>query len=136
MSQDTQDEDLEFVRKVWASVRGDIRNALPFYCDDIEIVPFGATLQGRIYRGHTGVIDWWDNEIVANWQAFETIAEDVRRVGDQLLVSGRWRACGRTSGVELEMPATWVVAVREGKIARWQTFTDRGEALEAVGLSE
>jgi ketosteroid isomerase-like protein len=38
--------------------------------------------------------------------------------------------------MKLEMPATWVVEVREGKIASWQTFTDRKEAFEAVGLSE
>jgi ketosteroid isomerase-like protein len=132
----TSDEDFELIREVWAAPKGDIRNALPFYCADIEIVPFGATLEGRVYRGHKEVVAWWDNEIVPNWEAFETIAEDVRRVGTRLLVFGHWRARGRTSRLRLEMPATWVVDVRGGKIARWQTFTDRVEALEAVGLSE
>jgi ketosteroid isomerase-like protein len=131
-----QDEDFELVREAWSSAKGDIRNALAFYCEDIEIVPFGATLQGEVYRGHDEVIAWWDNEITAYWEAFETIAEDFQRVGNRLLVFGRWRSCGRTSGMELEVPATWVVEVRKGKIARWQTFTDRGEAFAAVGLSE
>ena len=81
-------------------------------------------------------MDWWDNEIVPSWESFEVIAEDFRRVGNRLLVFGHWRANGRTSGMKLEMPATWVVEVRDGKIASWQTFTDRTEALEAVGLLE
>jgi ketosteroid isomerase-like protein len=131
-----RDEDFEVVREAWASTKGDIRNALPFYREDIEIVPFGAAIQGGVYRGHLEVIEWWDNEIVPNWEVFETIAEDFQRVGDRLLVFGHWRACGRTSGMKLEMPATWVIEVREGKIARWQTFTDRSEAFAAVGLTE
>lgn len=40
------------------------------------------------------------------------------------------------SGVELEMPATWIIELRDGKIVFWQTYTDRAEALEAVGLRE
>ena len=139
MSQETRrskDQDFELVREAWASARGDIRNSLRFYCEDIEIKPFGATLEGGVYRGHQQVLAWWDNEIVPSWEAFEVIAEDFRRVGNRLLVFGHWRASGRTSGMKLEMPATWVVEVREGKIASWQTFTDRKEAFEAVGLSE
>src|SRR6476661_6576801 len=108
------DADFELVRAAWASIEGDIRNSLSFYSEDIEIVPFGSTIHGTVFRGHQQVVEWWDNEILANWQAFETIAEDFRRVGDQLLVFGHWRARARTSGMELEMPATWVVEVREG----------------------
>jgi ketosteroid isomerase-like protein len=37
--------------------------------------------------------------------------------------------------VELDVKASWVVDVRDGKIIRWQTYTDRDEALSAVGLS-
>jgi ketosteroid isomerase-like protein len=130
------DEDFELVREAWGAPKGDIRNILPYCCEDIEILPFGASLEGGVFRGHEGVVRWWDSEIVPSWEAFETIPHDVRRVGNRLLVFGHWRARSRTSGVELEMPATWVVDVRQGKIARWQTFTDRSEALAAVGLSE
>lgn len=130
------DADFELVREAWASGHSDIRNALRFYCEDIEIMPFGAMLEGGVYRGHDQVVEWWDSEIVPSWEAFEVTADDFRRVGNRLLVFGHWRARGRTSGITLEMPATWVVEVRDGRIARWQTFTDRGEAFAAVGLSE
>ena len=130
------DGDFDLVRQAWAAARRDIRDALPFYCEDIEIMPFGATLDGGAYRGHQQVVEWWDSQIVPNWEAFEVTAERFQRVGKRLLVFGHWRARARTSGMKLEMPATWVVEVRDGKIARWQTFTNRREALEAVGLSE
>jgi hypothetical protein len=36
--------------------------------------------------------------------------------------------------VELDIPATWVVEVRDGKITYWQTYTDRDQALREIGL--
>jgi ketosteroid isomerase-like protein len=130
------EEDFEIVRASWAAnSRGGIRAGLHLISEDIEIVPFGAALQGKVYHGHDGVLEWWDNEIVPNWESFETIAEDFEPVGEKLLVFGHWRARGRTSGVDLKMPATWVVEVRDGKIAHWQTYTDRDEARQAIGLA-
>jgi hypothetical protein len=44
---------------------------------------------------------------------------------------------GRTSGVELEWTSYGQVwTIRDAKIVRMEFFPTRGEALEAVGLSE
>ena len=32
-------------------------------------------------------------------------------------------------------PAVWLAYIRDGKIARWRTYTNVGEGLEAAGLS-
>jgi hypothetical protein len=59
MSQETRrstDPDFELVREAWAAARRDIRDSLRFYCEDIEIKPFGATLEGGVYRGHEQVL--------------------------------------------------------------------------------
>jgi ketosteroid isomerase-like protein len=94
------------------------------------------------------LVSWmaeFDPDVV--WHAFPDEPEPGPFRGHQavLAMAARWmdlfpdfraEARGRSSGVELEMPATWVVEFREGKIARWQTFTDRSEAFAAVGLSE
>jgi uncharacterized protein len=131
------EQDFEVVCKAWAAFgRDEIPAVVALAAEDIEIIPFGAAFQGRAYQGHEGILDWWENEILANWEWFHTLPEEFRAVGDRLLVFGRWRARGRASGVDLDVPATWVVEVRDGKIARWQTFTDRSEALESVGLTE
>jgi ketosteroid isomerase-like protein len=131
------DEDFEVIRKAWAAAsRGDVPGTLERLHADIELVPFGAALHGRVYRGHDGFVHWWENETMANWERFEVHPQEFQRVGDHILVFGRWRARGRASGVDLDIPATWVIDVRDGKIARFQTYTDRAEALEAVGLSE
>ena len=120
-------EDFEVVQAAWGD-RGP-EEIIPHAHPDVEIVPFGAALEGRSYCGHEGVRQWWEEQIEPNWTRFETHAESFEEVNGHLVVYGHWVATGRQSRVELRMPATWVVDVRDGKISRWQTYTDRDEAL-------
>jgi hypothetical protein len=48
--------------------------------------------------------------------------------------TAEWR--GKTSGVEGSLPIFVAYWLRTRKLLRVETFTDRAEALEAVGLSE
>ena len=127
-------EDYEVVRAAWETFsRRRVEDFLNHVHPDVEMIPFGAAMEGKVYRGHAGVRDWWEHEIDANWETFEAHADEFEEVGDRLVVFGHWVARGRTSGVQLYRRATWVVEVRDGKIARWQTYTDRDEALRAAG---
>jgi ketosteroid isomerase-like protein len=129
--------EFEVVRETWrAFSRDDYEAALEHIHPDAIVIPFGAAMEGRQYAGHEQIMDWMLGEIRSNWERFETDPQEFRKVGDKLLVYGWWRARGRDSGVELEVAATWVVEVRDGKIGFWQTFTDRTEALRFVGLRE
>jgi ketosteroid isomerase-like protein len=129
----SEDPDFEVVRKTWAaSSRLDFPTLLELMTEDVEAVPFGAAVQGRTYRGHDGVIEWFEREVIPSWEWFEVHPEEFQRVGDRLVVFGHWIARGRASGVDLNVAATWIVEVRDGKIARWETFTDRNEALASI----
>jgi ketosteroid isomerase-like protein len=123
-------KDFEMVQAAWhGRDQEGVEALIPYLHPDIEIVPFGAAFEGRSYCGHDGVRRWWEEQIDPNWTRFETYAESFEEVNGHLVVFGYWIAIGRQSGVELRMPATWVVDVRDGKISRWQTYTDRDEAL-------
>jgi ketosteroid isomerase-like protein len=125
------------VCEVWGAFsREDLDYALLWIHEDATAIPFGAAMEGRRYEGHAGVIEWFTQEIQVNWEQFDTHPSEYRKLGDKLIVYGVWKARGRDSGVQLEMPATWVVEVRDGKIAYWQTFTDRAEAHDFAGLRE
>ena len=130
-------DDAEVVRTAWAALsRRDVQGFLDCLDQDVEAIPFGAAMEGRIYRRHEGVLEWIEREIWATYQTFEVYPDEIRDVGGRLLALGHWIARGKESGVELDIRASWVVDVRDGKIVRWQTFTDRKEALKAVGLKE
>ncbi len=123
-------EDFEVVRAAWEVFSDGRREEfLRHVHPDVELVPFGARMEGKAYRGHAGVREWWDQEIDVNWETFEVHAEEFEDVGERVVVFGHWRARGRTSGVELDTPATWVIEIADGKIRRWQTYTDREEGL-------
>ena len=127
------EEDAEVVRKAWAAVS---RRDLPAWLDcmdpEVEAIPFGAAMEGQVYRGHKGLLRWFEREVMETYETFEVHPDEIQEVGERLLVFGRWVALGRESGVELEVMASWVVEVRDRKIVRWQTFTDRSEALKAA----
>jgi len=130
-------EKVEIVRRMSdAFNRRDFEELFQTIDPDVEWKPIMSALEGRVYRGHAGVRDWIE-DLSAYWELFETHQEQFRVIGDRVLILGHWRARARGSGIELDtQPASWVVEVQRGKIVRLQTYTNRKEALEAVGLSE
>jgi ketosteroid isomerase-like protein len=129
------EDDFDLVRRAWAAFsRVDEAAMLETFDPEIVAVPFGAAMENKAYRGPQEVLRWWREEIRANWESFQVFPEEFQRVGDRLLVTGRWNACGKESGVILDVSASWVVEVREGRIAYWQTYTDHAEARRDAGL--
>ena len=131
------DDDFEVVRRAWAASNAADFDGMRRELDpEVVAIPFGAAMEGKSYRGPDAVIGWLRDEILATWEFFQVIPERFERVDDKLLVTGRWNARGAESGVELDIPATWVIEVRDGKIAYWQTYTDHAQARHDIGLEE
>jgi ketosteroid isomerase-like protein len=131
----SDDADFEAVRRAWAAASSADTDGLAaeLHAEGVA-VPFGAALEGKAYRGPEQVVGWLRDEILVSWEFFQVLPERFERVGERLLVTGRWKARGIESGVELDIPASWVVEVRDGKVAYWQTYTDHGQARREVGL--
>jgi ketosteroid isomerase-like protein len=72
----------------------------------------------------------------AEWDDYEVIPEEFVDRGDHVIVTVRLRGRGRGSGVEIDARFYDVYTLRDGKIVRMDQFTERSEALEAVGLAE
>jgi ketosteroid isomerase-like protein len=129
------DDDFEVVRRAWAAASAADHDALARELHaEVVAIPFGAAMEGKAYRGPEEVRGWLRDEILVSWEFFQVLPERFERVGDKLLVTGRWNARGIESGVELDIPASWVVEVRDGKVAYWQTYTDHAQARRAAGL--
>jgi hypothetical protein len=63
--------------------------------------------------------------------------DELIQADDKILFLGRMTARGRSTHVEAKLPLAVVFTVGEdGKLVRYESFRDAGEALEAVGLSE
>jgi ketosteroid isomerase-like protein len=72
----------------------------------------------------------------AEWDDYKVMPEEVVDMGDSVLVTVHLRGRGRGSGIEIDARFYDVYTLRDGKIVRMDQFTERAEALEAVGSAE
>jgi ketosteroid isomerase-like protein len=67
------------------------------------------------------------------WDDYELTPEDFQDMGDRVLVTVRFRARGRGSGIAVGARLYDLFTLRDGKIVRMDQFSERSEALEAAG---
>jgi ketosteroid isomerase-like protein len=94
-----------------------------------------ATVERGSYRGPEGLAAYFQ-VVSETWQQMRLIIEEVRDLGDQVLVLGRLQARGLGSGVPVDEPIAIVHRLRDGLITGVRAYLDRAEALNAVGLEE
>ncbi len=99
----------------------------------VDIVPLGAIRHS--YHGHAGVQRWWE-DLFGVAPDFSLEIDEVRDLGDVLVVALRAHGHGRGSGVPVEQSIWQVVKLRHEKLVWWRSYASEREALEAVGLSE
>jgi ketosteroid isomerase-like protein len=115
--------------------RQDYNAVLAIWDEEAEIYPLRAQLEGRAYHGHEGVRQFM-GELAEDWDEVRFEVDEIRDAGEQMAGSGRFRARGRGSGVELDERFGIVAVVRNERIVFARFLSDPAEALEAAGLSE
>jgi uncharacterized protein len=130
-------ENVEVVREALDAVnRRDTEAGLSYIDPEAELqsaIIGGA--EGNTYRGHEGIRDWMA-ESDATFEELRVEPEEVRDLGDDVLLIGRLYARGRESGVEVDSATAWLFTLHDGKIMRARGYLNPEEALEAAGLSE
>ena len=141
MSRDTgramSQENVEVVRNaVAAFAAGDRERALAFFDPQIVVDATRFVFNPATYVGIEGL-----RQMVAAtdemWEKIRTEAHELIDAGDHVVLLGRLVGKGKGSGVEVARPTGQVWTLRDGRIVRWEIgYTDRSQALEAVGLRE
>jgi ketosteroid isomerase-like protein len=127
-------ENVELVRGGFdAFQQGDLSRMLDLMADDL--VTYRSDPDGATYHGKEGFLrataDW--TEDFSEWSV---IPEEFIGAGDGVLVRVRQFARGQASGIPIEGEFWFVFEMRGRKVAKLSFYARRGEALEAVGLSE
>jgi len=105
------------------------------FAPDAEIIPLRAALEGTVYRGPSSFADFW-GDIDESWETLGFDLEEIRDLGDRVLLTGRLRAKARQTGVDTDSRIGAIVTFAEGRVTRFQTYATVAEALEAAGLRE
>jgi ketosteroid isomerase-like protein len=94
-----------------------------------------SALTGSVHHGYDGVRSWM-REIDEQFDTWRTqLDEFADATEDRLLVLGSIHFRGRGSGIELEVPISWLFEFRNGRILRMTTFATHDEGRRAAGVS-
>jgi ketosteroid isomerase-like protein len=131
-------ENVEVIMRVNALWASRDFSQLPELCDPEVVIDTSRNVfNPDVYRGYDGVrrmVEGTDEM----WDSFEVEIEEVVDAGnDTVFAATRISGVGRGSGVKSEMHLFQVVTLRDGRVLHATGgYRDRGEALEAAGLSE
>ena len=128
-------ENVEVVRRLFDAIhRRDYESASGLLHEEVTWQPF-FTVESHLHVGKDAVREGWERNVEAMDARPE--ADEYIPVGDdRVVVRLRFLALGTTSGLALEAPAGQIYTVRQGKIARLETYRSHEEALETVGLRQ
>jgi hypothetical protein len=110
--------------------RDDVEDFVALADPDVE---FNSLIEGRSYRGHEGVREWWNNVI----NSLGGVSLDLEKVVD--LDDHGYVGMAATSNVsDVDVPAEiWqAVRIENGKAVWWGIFRTEDEAREAIGVWE
>lgn len=122
----------------WAFTSGNPTRFFNLLDESVELDAMRNTeLPGaaRVGRGRE-VVERYCREYWGTWAEYAAKPREFIDAGDHVVVEVQERGRGKASGVPFEQTHTQVWTLRDGRLVRWLLFTDRAEALEAVGLSE
>jgi ketosteroid isomerase-like protein len=108
--------------------------AAPVFHDDFDCINVTPG-QRSTYRGSDGLRAFW-LDWLSPWDSYYTTIENVVDRGDRVLVQTRDHGRRKDLAAAVELLGTAVYTVRDGKVARIEYYSNRDEALEAVGLAE
>jgi ketosteroid isomerase-like protein len=134
-------ENVEAVREWVAAInRGDVKTLLEIADPAVEYTPYLASLLGGdAYCGHEGLRRYVE-DLKEAWDWYHVDIDELRDLGECVLMVGRLKGRGITSGLEVEEPTIGIHTFREGagpgRYLGLRFFVTLSEALEAVGLQE
>jgi ketosteroid isomerase-like protein len=132
-------QNVEVIRRIWEEWnRGDLNAVFALYAPDVEfdVTRYPEWPDADIARGREPVRRFF-TEFLATWESYEGTLETLLDAGDdRVFAIIRQRFRGRGSGAGVEMHWAQIYTLRDGVIFRIQNFSDRAEALEAVGMKE
>ena len=131
------EENVEIVREMTERFNRDGFMPEDLFDPEVEFSNIRESPLPGPYRGYEGLREWREG-------VFEVVEEGRFEIGDLTDVDEadavvfRVRLLGRArhTGIEVDIGWTTVNWLRQGRIYRSESYTDRAEALEVAGLSE
>jgi ketosteroid isomerase-like protein len=129
------DQTIELARQALDALgRRDISRVIELTDPEIEWHSFFAELGDEgAYRGHDGTRQYM-HDLNDAWEIVRADIDDGLGVGDVALLVGRLHYRGRSSGVETETSAGWMLKFRKGRVVEFWAFREPERVLGTLDL--
>jgi ketosteroid isomerase-like protein len=100
-----------------------------------DMSSFHGWPEQQVYEGVEGArtfLEAW----TAAWEDWELELDGLRDAGEKVVALLRQRGRSKAAGMPVAMSFAQVFTLRDGKETRMDMYSERGEALRAVGLAE
>jgi ketosteroid isomerase-like protein len=130
------EQNVEIVRRLAERINaGDIDGMLRLISPEIEYRTRENEPDAGVFRGQEEFAKFADSWLGA-FDEYQVEIYEYIDAGEYVVVPGRARGRGRTSGIAVDAEETWVWRIRDGKAVECCEYANKAEALEAVGLIE
>jgi len=130
-------ENVEITRSVFE--RFNRNGCLPeeLWHSDARLTNFRESPIPGPYRGHEGLREWRDDifEVLKEGRFEVTSLTDADEV-NAVVARHHLRGRARHTNIEVDVPFSTTMWIRDGRVARSESYLVHAEALKAAGLSE
>ena len=130
-------ENVEIVRRGWeAWAEGDLDTLFELFDPAAEwhTTNLLGWPEDDVYYGHDGIRRFFE-EWLSSWDHYEAGAEEYLDAGDGRVLVICWqRGLGPGGHVPVQMDWAQICTLKRGLVCRLEAYSDRDEALKAVGL--
>ena len=111
---------------------GDIDTVLAMLDPEVEVFAPPEVINSGTFHGHEGWRRWVEQWNEA-WDSFEQEIQEVAAIGERhVIVRMHQTGRGRGSGVEVQLEATYVYEIRDGRAVYLAIYLDRDAAVAAA----
>jgi ketosteroid isomerase-like protein len=130
------DTNIELVRRAYEQFRATGRFVAEFVAPDFvwDMSHFRGWPEQQVYEGIEGAESFLE-EWTAAWDDWELEVDELHDAGEKVVAMLRQRGRSKATGMPVDMSLAQVWTMRDGKQTRMDTYSDRAEALEDVGLT-
>ena len=121
-----EQDNITFIQKMYAAFgEGDVQTLLDSVTDNAEWINYGPdTIPYAGSRSGKTQIREFFQVIGETSTGSKIVAENFVAQGDTVVATGRYQAKVSATGVEIDTPIAHVFTVRNGKVTRWEGFSD------------
>jgi ketosteroid isomerase-like protein len=115
----------ELIRGLYtAFANGDVASVVGAFDDDIRWIEADGFPYGGTYVGPDAVVGNVLAKLGSEWDGFSAVPDAFVAEGDVVVALGRYGGAYKATGKSFSAPFAHVWTVRDGKIVRFQQYTD------------